>query len=89
MAQPVTDHIMHLGCIVVKANVLYNTTDILTIFPTADLLIMKCGDDGVGVAIDGTPAFCVENNETTYLDESRTYVFTEDAKIVAAKVVTI
>ena len=47
------------------------------------------GDEGVGVAIDGTPAFCVENNETTYLAEDRTYVFTKDAKIVAAKVVAI
>lgn len=77
----------YLGAISVVAGEVYTIDNVLTDFPTANMMKMKT--DGVKVSINGTDAFLVSFNDESYISSGKTYIFSQPCTIVVGRYVIV
>ena len=82
MAQP-SYAIEYLGAMSVKRGKLYNSSSVISAFPTATCMKMKT--DGVEVSVNGTDAFLTSFNDESYITTGHTYIFSKDCVIAIGK----
>jgi hypothetical protein len=80
--------IQYLGAFNVEMNKTYDSVDIKTNFPDANMMKMKT--EGVNVNINGTVMFPVSYDDETYLPPTSVkYIFSKDCTVVVGKYTTI
>jgi len=90
MAQPAQFIVSYIAAMTVTAGKTYTTADILTAYPTANVLILKTRTNGtpIKVSISGTDAFEIVYDDNSYIETGNSYVFTADCTLAIAKYIS-
>ena len=86
MAQPMYA-VEYLAGMQVESGKVYLSADILTAYPTANMLKMKT--DNVSVSIDGTDMFLTKYDDESYIATGKSYIFNKDCLVSIGKYVAI
>ena len=86
MAQPMYV-VEYLGAISVESGKLYTSAQVLTTYPTANMMKMKTKD--VMVSVNGSDIFPISYDDESFITSGHTYIFNKDCIIVIGKYVVI
>ena len=77
----------YLGAISAKQSQMYNSADVLALYPTAN--VMKLKTEGVRVSVNNSDMFPIDFNDENYLVAGHTYIFDKDCVITIGRYQTI
>ena len=79
--------IEYLGAVLVQSGKLVTSAQVLTKYPTANMMKMKTKD--VMVSVNGSDIFPVSYDDESYITSGHTYIFNKDCTIVIGKYVAV
>lgn len=79
--------IEYLGAVLVQSGKLVTSAQVLTQYPTANMMKMKTKD--VMVSVNGSDIFPVSYDDESYITSGHTYIFNKDCTIVVGKYVAV
>ena len=86
MAQPLYV-VEYLGAVSIQSGQLYASTNVISTYPTANMMKMKTED--VKVSVNGSDMFPVTFDDESFITSGHTYIFDKNCTIVIGKYVAI